>query len=316
VAKQCDQAASLSTWSWPIASNTERPHFRTRRERTESLKLFDSSVNRVTLPNFKKASFMKSYPAQLMENLNARKRAAGLTSAHTTVDIARLEIPESEQLDALARETVHTIQQGLPKSFPEIYVKLDWVPWRTWSRGGRYQGEWRSRLNDHEMTTGPGINLAMHRRLRNAAVGTVAEYKHLSKFGDVGDFHVDGPEDSVVLVVLHEVAHAIDHTSQAQKAASISLFGNRLVLPQRSEPKPHGIRFIRIYSALRTEFDRVDNSRTLTSDLADELLDRVERWSRVPDDVDEWAKDPLRYTRERRRRKQKTRREQTRGDAL
>lgn len=251
---------------------------------------------------------MTQSKAQLMQNLRDRLKTAGLLSRNTTVDMARRLVEDSERFETIVRDTVGKIQSELPKSFPAIYSKCDWSESRSRSRGGKYEGEWRSRLNDHDMPTGPGINIAMRRRTQGEAK-VFGEYEHLTPFGDVGSYRLQHREENLILVTIHEVAHSIDFTCSQSKAKAIRLFGERLTLPQLEEARPHGIRFIRIYSRLRHGMGYIDTAKPLSSELSDDMLSRVENWRRIPVDVAAWAKDREAYTKEQRRLQQKARRE-------
>lgn len=103
-------------------------------------------------------------------------------------------------------------------------IKLDWSPKRTCSRGGMY-------------ADGPGINIAMHRLVKKQGdVYYSSEYKSFDKDPEIGGFYSRNKYHKLEMVILHEIAHALQYYSY------------RL---NKYRCKPHGPAFKNFYRRLR-----------------------------------------------------------------
>ncbi len=247
-----------------------------------------------------------NHKAALMQNLRSRLTDAGLRTTDNALALAHQEIPRAEELAQVVFDTVAVVQSGLARSMPAIDVKIDWGIHRSRSRGGQYKSVWRSRLNDHTLPDGPGINLCMPHKFGKVKGVRFSEYTHMAWFGDIGARQISTVEEGLVLVTLHECSHSIDFTQRHK--AKISVFGTVVGLPARCHHYAHGVRFMRIYSALRRHFGLVDESQPMSSTMTDNALGIVERWRRLPADPMACLKDPGIYRREQRRRQQQERR--------
>ena len=116
----------------------------------------------------------------------------------------------------------------------EIYVdfelasiKLDWSLKRSCSRGGMY-------------ADGPGINIAMawlHKR--QGSIYYVREYASFNKDEEIGGFYSQNQWHQLEMVILHEIAHALQYYSYKLN---------------KFRCKPHGPTFKNFYRRLRNVF--------------------------------------------------------------
>ena len=116
----------------------------------------------------------------------------------------------------------------------EIYVdfelasiKLDWSLKRSASRGGMY-------------ADGPGINIAMawlHKR--QGSIYYVREYASFHKDEEIGGFYSQNQWHQLEMVILHEIAHALQYYSYKLN---------------KFRCKPHGPTFKNFYRRLRNVF--------------------------------------------------------------
>ena len=116
----------------------------------------------------------------------------------------------------------------------EIYVdfelasiKLDWSLKRSCSRGGMY-------------ADGPGINIAMawlHKR--QGSIYYVKEYASFNKDEEIGGFYSQNQWHQLEMVILHEIAHALQYYSYKLN---------------KFRCKPHGPTFKNFYRRLRNVF--------------------------------------------------------------
>ena len=132
------------------------------------------------------------------------------------------------------KEVEHYIQTEIYKKFKLAQVNLDWNPRRRTSRGGHY-------------SAGPGISIAMHSMVPESPFGDddlieiyrVYEYKSFDADKEIGGIYSNFKYQKLQLVVLHEIAHALQYYSYR-----INNF----------RCKPHGITFKNFYRRLRNKF--------------------------------------------------------------
>ena len=119
------------------------------------------------------------------------------------------------------------IKEIFPK-FKLASVNLDWSPKRRSSRGGMY-------------ADGPGINMAMYPlcRERDGEIYRVYEYKSFDSDPYIGGFYTRDKHDRLRMVIVHEIAHALQYYSY------------RL---NNFRCKPHGTAWKNLYKRLREEF--------------------------------------------------------------
>ena len=129
------------------------------------------------------------------------------------------------------------IKEIFPK-FKLASVNLDWSPKRRSSRGGMY-------------ADGPGINMAMNHlcKERDGNVYRVYEYKSFDSDPIIGGFYTRDKHDRLRMVIVHEIAHALQYYSY-----KLNNF----------RCKPHGP----LYKRLRQEFinPRLEGQRGLKSE--------------------------------------------------
>ena len=119
-------------------------------------------------------------------------------------------------------------QREIYKKFSLGSVRLDWDPKRRSSRGGMY-------------ADGPGINIAMNHLCRDhkGEIYRVYEYKSFDDHPDIGGFYTRRNYDKLDMVILHEIAHALQYYSYKIN---------------RHRCKPHGPVWKNFYSRLRNAF--------------------------------------------------------------
>ena len=133
-------------------------------------------------------------------------------------------------------------QREIYKKFKLASVKLDWSPNRRSSRGGMY-------------ADGPGINIAMMGCCRDhkGQIYRVYEYSSFNDDPDIGGFYTRRSYDKLDMVILHEIAHALQYYSYKIN---------------RHRCKPHGPVWKNFYSRLRNAF--LNNTLENQHDMADE----------------------------------------------
>lgn len=135
-------------------------------------------------------------------------------------------------------------------------VKLDWSPKRRCSRGGMY-------------ADGPGINIAMHYLVKTQGdIYYSNEYKSFDKDPEIGGFYSRNKYHKLEMVILHEIAHALQYYSY------------RL---NNYRCKPHGPAFKNFYRRLRNTHLNpfLENQR--------ELSDKYKQNKREIEKFDEFA---------------------------
>ena len=132
------------------------------------------------------------------------------------------------------KDVEYFIQTEIYKKFKLAQINLDWNPRRRTSRGGHY-------------SAGPGISIAMDRMVPDSPFGDddlieiyrVYEYKSFDADKEIGGIYSNFKYQKLQLVVLHEIAHALQYYSY-----KINNF----------RCKPHGITFKNFYRRLRNKF--------------------------------------------------------------
>ena len=112
-------------------------------------------------------------------------------------------------------------------NFELASIKLDWSLKRSCSRGGMY-------------ADGPGINIAMawlHKR--QGSIYYVREYASFNKDEEIGGFYSQNQWHQLEMVILHEIAHALQYYSYKLN---------------KFRCKPHGPTFKNFYRRLRNVF--------------------------------------------------------------
>ena len=118
-------------------------------------------------------------------------------------------------------------QEEIYVDFQLASVKLDWSLKRSCSRGGMY-------------ADGPGINIAMawlHKR--QGSIYYVREYASFNKDEEIGGFYSQNQWHQLEMVILHEIAHALQYYSYKLN---------------KFRCKPHGPTFKNFYRRLRNVF--------------------------------------------------------------
>ena len=118
-------------------------------------------------------------------------------------------------------------QEEIYVDFQLASVKLDWSLKRSCSRGGMY-------------ADGPGINIAMawlHKR--QGSIYYVREYASFNKDEEIGGFYSKNQWHQLEMVILHEIAHALQYYSYKLN---------------KFRCKPHGPTFKNFYRRLRNVF--------------------------------------------------------------
>lgn len=128
--------------------------------------------------------------------------------------------------DFIRRVEEHCISE-IYTDFKLATVKLDWSPKRSCSRGGMY-------------ADGPGINIAMsHLHKTQGTIYEVKEYASFTKDEEIGGFYSQNQWHQIEMVILHEIAHALQYYSY-----KLNNF----------RCKPHGPTFKNFYRRLRNVF--------------------------------------------------------------
>ena len=149
-------------------------------------------------------------------------------------------------------------QREIYKNFKLGSVKLDWSINRRSSRGGMY-------------ADGPGINIAMLGCCRDykGEIYRVYEYSSFNDDPDIGGFYTRRSYDKLDMVILHEIAHALQYYSYKIN---------------RHRCKPHGPVWKNFYSRLRNAF--LNNTLENQHDMADE-------YQRIKDEIVGIKREPL-----------------------
>ena len=139
------------------------------------------------------------------------------------------KLMDQVKINKYANDYIKMVEEIIQK---EVYVKfklasvrLDWSPKRRSSRGGYY-------------ADGPGINIAMSHLVREnkGEIYRVYEYKSFDSDPDIGGIYTRNKWHRLELVLLHEIAHALQYYSY-----KINNF----------RCKPHGPTWRNFYSRLR-----------------------------------------------------------------
>ena len=142
------------------------------------------------------------------------------------------------------------IKEIFPK-FKLATVNLDWSPKRRSSRGGMY-------------ADGPGINMAMNHlcKERDGSVYRVYEYKSFDSDPLIGGFYTRDKHDRLRMVIVHEIAHALQYYSYKLN---------------KFRCKPHGPAWKNLYKRLREEFinSRLEDQTELKRDY-EEMIKKTE----------------------------------------
>ena len=149
-------------------------------------------------------------------------------------------------------------QREIYKKFKLSSVKLDWSINRRSSRGGMY-------------ADGPGINIAMLGCCRDhkGQIYRVYEYSSFNDDPDIGGFYTRRSYDKLDMVILHEIAHALQYYSYKIN---------------RHRCKPHGPVWKNFYSRLRNAF--LNNTLENQHEMANE-------YQRIKDEIVGIKRDPL-----------------------
>lgn len=122
------------------------------------------------------------------------------------------------------RQVVQQCKDEIYTDFELATVKLDWSPKRRSSRGGMY-------------ADGPGINIAMHHLQKTqGAIYYSNEYPSFDKDTEIGGFYSRNKWHRLEMVILHEIAHALQYYSYKLN---------------KFRCKPHGPTFRNFYRRLR-----------------------------------------------------------------
>ena len=149
-------------------------------------------------------------------------------------------------------------QREIYKKFKLSSVKLDWSINRRSSRGGMY-------------ADGPGINIAMLGCCRDhkGQIYRVYEYSSFNDDPDIGGFYTRRSYDKLDMVILHEIAHALQYYSYKIN---------------RHRCKPHGPVWKNFYSRLRNAF--LNNTLENQHEMANE-------YQRIKNEIVGIKRDPL-----------------------
>jgi len=109
-------------------------------------------------------------------------------------------------------------------------VQVDWSPRRRASRGGIYRG-------GKYPFCAPGINIAINHLIPTYGIYRAYEYKSFDADPVIGGFYSDNVEDRLIMVIAHEMAHAIQRWHEYYCQIPYS--------------KPHGVEFKKYYAILR-----------------------------------------------------------------
>ncbi len=122
------------------------------------------------------------------------------------------------------RRVVKQCQDEVYVKFSLEAIKLDWSPKRRSSRGGMY-------------ADGPGINIALYHLIKTQGdVYYSNEYKSFDKDPEIGGFYSRNKYHRLEMVILHEIAHALQYYSYRVN---------------NYRCKPHGPAFKNFYRRLR-----------------------------------------------------------------
>ena len=156
------------------------------------------------------------------------------------------------------RKVEAVCQREIYKKFKLSSVKLDWSINRRSSRGGMY-------------ADGPGINIAMLGCCRDhkGQIYRVYEYSSFNDEPDIGGFYTRRSYDKLDMVILHEIAHALQYYSYKIN---------------RHRCKPHGPVWKNFYSRLRNTF--LNNTLEKQHEMANE-------YQRIKDEIVGIKRDPL-----------------------
>lgn len=132
------------------------------------------------------------------------------------------------------KEVESHIQEHIYKKFKLEQITLDWSPRRRSSRGGYY-------------TAGPGISIAMYHMIPVVPfddddlieIYRVYEYKSFDADKEIGGIYSNLKYQKLQLVILHEMAHALQYYSYRLNNFRCT---------------PHGITFKNFYRRLRNQF--------------------------------------------------------------
>ena len=127
-----------------------------------------------------------------------------------------------------AREVEAFAQREIYKKFKLMHITLDWSSHRSRSRGGMY-------------ADGPGISIAMVPACRDqkGQLYKIYEYASFAKDPDIGEIYTRRKTAKLEMVILHEVAHALQYYSYRIN---------------NYRCKPHGPVFKNMYRRLRCAF--------------------------------------------------------------
>lgn len=127
-----------------------------------------------------------------------------------------------------AREVEAWAQQEIYPKFKLMHITLDWSSHRSRSRGGMY-------------ADGPGISIAMAPACKDqhGELYKIYEYASFAKDSEIGEIYTRRKTAKLEMVILHEVAHALQYYSY------------RL---NNYRCKPHGPVFKNMYRRLRCAF--------------------------------------------------------------
>jgi len=99
------------------------------------------------------------------------------------------------------RRVEKSCQDEIYVDFKLAHIKLDWSHKRSCSRGGMY-------------ADGPGINIAMASLIHSGkSIHYSNEYKSLDKDVEIGGFYSQNKWHRLEMVILHEIAHALQYYS-------------------------------------------------------------------------------------------------------
>ena len=153
-----------------------------------------------------------------------------------------------------ANDYIRTVNEWCQNNIYEKFnlesVKLDWIENRRCSRGGYY-------------ADGPGINISMHSSCKDSSdIQRVYEYKSFDSDPVIGGIYTQTKFQRLELVILHEIAHALQYYSYR-----VNNF----------RCKPHGTVWKNFYRRLREEFlnPRLENQVELKAEY-DKIKKQIE----------------------------------------
>lgn len=138
------------------------------------------------------------------------------------------KLSDQVEVNKYANDFIKEVEQQcraeIYTDFKLAAIKLDWSPKRRCSRGGMY-------------ADGPGINMAMHSLVKpQGIIYRSIEYKSFDDDPEIGGFYSRNKYHRLEMVLLHEIAHALQYYSY------------RL---NNFRCKPHGPTFKNFYKRLR-----------------------------------------------------------------